>query len=53
MKQVTFALAFIAAMLSLQSCEVVEGIFKVGFWAGIIVVVLVVGLVVWLIAKIR
>lgn len=53
MKKFTFTFALIAVMLSLQSCEIVEGIFKAGFWAGIILVVLVVVLIFWLIAKIR
>lgn len=40
-------------MLLLSSCEIVGDIFKAGLWVGIIAVVLVVGLVVWLIAKVR
>ncbi|MFS8637250.1 MAG: hypothetical protein FWJ74_04145 [Gemmatimonadota bacterium] len=36
--------------IAASGCEVVEGIFKVGFWAGIIVVLLVV-FVVWLIVR--
>lgn len=35
----------------LTGCEVVGGIFKAGFWSGIIVVALVVGVIVFLIAK--
>ena len=38
-------------LLSLTSCEVVEGIFKVGFWAGIIVVVLIIVIIIWLVKK--
>lgn len=53
MKRFTLASVFIALMLSLQSCEIIGGIFKAGFWAGIILVVLVVVLIFWLIAKIR
>ena len=38
-------------MMLFTSCEVVEGIFKVGFWAGIIVVVLIIAIIIWLIKK--
>ena len=40
-------------MLLLSSCEIVGDIFQAGMWVGIIVVMLVVGLVVWLISKVR
>lgn len=36
----------------LTGCSVIEGIFKAGVWTGIIVVVLVVALIIWLIAKV-
>lgn len=36
--------------LSLGACELVEGIFQVGLWAGVIIVLLVVALV-WLISR--
>lgn len=42
-----------AIMLFLSSCEIVGDIFQAGLWVGVIAVVLVVGLVVWLIAKVR
>ncbi|MFZ4260921.1 hypothetical protein ACFRAE_02705 [Sphingobacterium sp. HJSM2_6] len=35
----------------LTSCSVVEGIFKVGMWFGILVVVAIVALIIWLISK--
>jgi len=34
-------------------CSVVGGIFKAGFWSGIIVVVLIVAAVLFLVAKAR
>ncbi|UIR55493.1 hypothetical protein LZQ00_14620 [Sphingobacterium sp. SRCM116780] len=37
--------------LSLSSCSVIEGIFKAGVWSGILIVVVVVALVIWLLAK--
>ncbi|SES22697.1 hypothetical protein SAMN04488023_14511 [Pedobacter rhizosphaerae] len=48
-----FPLVLIAFLCStLTSCELVEGIFKAGIWTGIIVVVVVVALVIWILAKI-
>ena len=38
-------------LLSLSSCEIIGGIFKAGVWVGVLLVVVVVGLVVFLIAK--
>ena len=38
-------------MLSLASCEVIGGIFKAGVWTGILIVAVVVGLVIWIIAR--
>ncbi|WP_276483620.1 phosphatidate cytidylyltransferase [Paraflavitalea pollutisoli] len=38
-------------LVSLSSCEVIGGIFKAGVWTGILVVAVVVGLLIWLIAK--
>ena len=45
------ALAFV--LVSLSACEAIEGIFKVGMWTGIIIVVLVIALIFWLISKFR
>ncbi|HEX7119071.1 MAG TPA: hypothetical protein VF212_09800 [Longimicrobiales bacterium] len=36
--------------LALPGCKLVEGLFKVGFWAGIIIILLVI-LVIWLIVR--
>jgi hypothetical protein len=47
------SLAFLAALaLSLQSCELIEGVFNVGVAVGILLVVVVVGLIVWVFSKI-
>ena len=47
------SLAIIAILATtLTSCELVEGIFKAGVWTGIIIVVIVLVLIIWLIAKI-
>ena len=34
-------------------CELAAGIFKAGVWVGVIMVVLVVGLVIWLINRVK
>ncbi len=38
-------------MVSLSSCEVIGGIFKAGVWTGILIVAAVVGLLIWIIAR--
>jgi cytosine/uracil/thiamine/allantoin permease len=45
----SFLLVF--AVTLLNSCSVVEGIFKAGMWWGIILVVGVVGLIIYLITR--
>lgn len=37
-------------LLGIGGCELVEGIFKVGLWAGVIIVLLVV-ILIWLISR--
>ena len=50
MKKLTlFSIA--AILISLSSCQVVEGIFKAGVWVGVIAVVLVIAIIFWLINK--
>lgn len=44
-------LAFFGVFLS--SCEAIEGIFKVGLWTGIIIVVLIIAVIIWLINRFR
>ncbi|WP_182922332.1 hypothetical protein [Pedobacter planticolens] len=52
MKKYT-SLAFIALLATtLSSCELIEGIFKAGFWSAIIVVVIVLALIIWIISKV-
>lgn len=48
-----FPLALIAFLCTtLSSCELVEGIFKAGVWVGILVVVVVLALLIWILAKV-
>lgn len=35
----------------LMGCGIVEGIFKAGMWTGIIIVVAIIALIIWIIAK--
>lgn len=51
MNKYTF-LPLLALLISLSSCELIGDIFKAGVWSGVILVVLVVGLVVFLLAKV-
>jgi len=50
------ALLLLSALVlssTLTSCELVEGVFKAGFWSAIILIVLVVVLILWLIGRSR
>jgi hypothetical protein len=51
MKKYSF-LPLIALLVSLSSCQVIGDIFKAGVWSGVILVVVVVGLVIFLLAKV-
>lgn len=53
MKQQQFFISalVITLMAGLSGCQVVEGIFKAGFWTAIIIIVLIVALIFWLIRK--
>lgn len=44
--------SIMALLLSLSSCQLIGDIFKAGVWSGILMVVAVVGLVIFLIAKV-
>ncbi len=50
MQRTTIALLVLIASLSLAGCELVMDIAKVGFWAGVIVVLLIV-IVIWAIVR--
>ena len=39
--------------LATAGCELAGDIFKAGMWVGVLIVVLAVGLVVWLVGKVR
>lgn len=43
----------LAITTTLTSCDLVQGVFKAGFYAAIIVIVIVVLLVIWLLKRFR
>ncbi|MGN6567940.1 MAG: phosphatidate cytidylyltransferase [Flavipsychrobacter sp.] len=43
--------AVLAMLLTLSSCQLVGDIFKAGVWVGVLVVVVVIGLVIFILAK--
>ncbi|MCD6011482.1 MAG: hypothetical protein K0Q79_1344 [Flavipsychrobacter sp.] len=45
------SIVIISLMLTLSSCQVVEGIFKAGMWFGILIVAAVVGLIFFLFSR--
>lgn len=52
MKNRILSLAFLLSLvISLQSCEVVGGIFKAGYVTGIVVVLVVLALIIFLISR--
>lgn len=42
----------LSLILMLSSCQAIEGIFKAGVWAGVIIVVLVIALIIFIISKV-
>jgi hypothetical protein len=42
-----------AAAMSLSSCELIDGIFEAGAWTGIFIVVLVIAIFIWIVARFR
>lgn len=51
MSRIICCCALLLCMISLQSCEVIAGIFKAGVWTGVLAVVVVVALLIWVIAR--
>ncbi|MFZ4862167.1 hypothetical protein ACL9RF_08265 [Sphingobacterium sp. Mn56C] len=51
MKKLAQFTVFAFVIMSLSSCQVIEGIFKAGVWSGVIMVVLVLALIIWLISR--
>lgn len=47
-----FLAVMLFLMMTLTSCEAIEGIFKAGMWVGILASAAVVGVIIWIIAKV-
>lgn len=47
------SILLVAMVVTLSSCELVGDIFEAGFWAAIIVVVIVIAIIVWLFNRFR
>lgn len=47
------SLCLMLMLFTLGGCEVIGDIFSAGFYTGIFIVVLVVAIIIWIIAKLR
>ena len=47
------ALQVLILATQVAGCELAAGIFKAGVWVGIIMVVLIVGVVAWLVTRVK
>ena len=52
-RQLPVTISLLSAMLLLDSCSVITGIFKAGAAAGIIAVIIVAALLIWIISLFR
>ena len=53
MRYLLLLLLLIVTVVPLAGCEVVEGIFKAGVWVGVLMVALLLGVVAFIVTKIR
>jgi len=44
-------LFFLVTMFSLTGCQFLGDIFKAGMWVGILIVVVVIAIIIWVVAK--
>ena len=47
------SLWLLAMVVTLSSCELIGDIFEAGFWAAIIIIVIVIALIIWLVNRFR
>jgi len=52
-KNASLWLCISALAMTLTSCQLIEGVFKAGFWTAIIIIVIVVVLILWLVGRSR
>ncbi len=53
MKNKLFTFFIGLVLLSLQSCEIIGGIFKAGAWVGFVLAALIVVIILWIVSKFR
>ena len=51
MKKYSF-LPLLALLVTISSCQIIGDIFKAGVWSGVILVVVVVGLIIFILARV-
>jgi hypothetical protein len=50
---VPWILFVLGLALSSAGCELIEGVFKAGLWVGVILVLIVLGVIFWIVGKMR
>lgn len=53
MKKFSVLSLIVFALFSLTSCQTIETIFKAGMWWGIILAAVIVGVILWLVGKVK
>jgi hypothetical protein len=53
LKQILTALMLFATVILLPGCDLVEGIFKAGMWTAFLIVALIIGLILYIVARVR
>lgn len=50
-KNVVNIAAWVAACQVITGCSVIEGIFKAGVWSGVLLIVVIIAIIIFVIAK--
>jgi len=53
LNKITRTLVLILVLMSFTSCEVIEGIFKVGMGVGVFIVIAILAVIVFIISRFR
>jgi len=51
MKIIVNTMLFLLMIMLVQSCDLIEGVFRAGVWVGILVVLLIVALIIYLFSR--
>lgn len=46
-------LLIVVLSIALAGCEVIGGIFKAGFWTGMILLIVILAVIAWIASKVR